>query len=899
MNRSTLLIRSISNLLAKPLIESYSSKSTLFQKLSQSRKLTSTTSPDSLNGLLNDIPFNNQYHNYPRLTARQTALRTAPPKEAQMLVRDFIDDSLYNPNYGYFSKQAVIFSPQYDIDFSNIKDNLEFMNLVASKYEEFENSLNDKDKKVAKQIWHTSTELFKPWYGYAFAKYIVNEYKLGGNPQHDLIIYELGAGNGTLMLNILDYIQKFEPAIYKKTRYRVVEISSMLAERQKSIQNFHQVVNVHNCVEIINKNIFDWDEPVDEPCFFLACEVLDNFAHDVIRYNFSNEKPVQGIVVSNERGEYQEIYEPVNDPLIMRYLSLRNKTMYKTPALQKRILRLLRNKLPLAPNLTQPEFIPTKLLLFLDILKEYFPKHRLVISDFYKLPDSIQGIDAPVVQTRYQHTMIPCSTYMVHPGWFDIFFPTNFELMKDIYQLVCRSGRAESEKIKVLQQKEFLKRYADLTKTQTKSGENPMLITKPKLTTIPITVSLPPSNFSENPKEKFLTYLPHNGFNNQRDALINAIMLSYITNRTLLMPPILINYYPQKTTFHPLYDALNEAVIAKKYRKEHCYKDDYNDGNDANIFSPHSFCDNSLYSKYDEFNMLNWDQVFDLSEIKKHVKMINRGYDFSLEGLKYNFNIGDDDTHLFIENINYEFEFFDNDKSIRRIHENFEKKFLISDLIKVDKKLLHFTSLYNINKIVLENQDNMKFRQFIHNKLMINEPNILNISNGIIKKLGGKGNYVGIHLRAFDGFFKAIVEYNKELLFTDLMKYLVKSDLLRKSKKFFKYNLEECVANNVPIVYIASDSKDPKLKLRKFYKSIPCVFSLIDFTKDFENIAFSSSDYDEGTDLKSFYVPVIDLLVAAHGNAFFGTPKSAFSMAGVEINNLYHGKDAIPLNLIS
>ena len=185
---------------------------------------------------------------------------------------------------------------------------------------------------------------------------------------------------------------------------------------------------------------------------------------------------MQGVVVVNDKGEYEEIYEPVSDPLITRYLNLRNRTTYKTPALQKRLYRRVRNKLPLAPNLTQPEFIPTKMLLFLDVLKDYFPQHRLVISDFYKLPDSIQGIDAPVVQTRYQHTMVPCSTYMVHPGWFDIFFPTNFELLKDIYQLVCRSGRAESEKIKVLQQKEFLKRYADLSRTQTKSGENPILM---------------------------------------------------------------------------------------------------------------------------------------------------------------------------------------------------------------------------------------------------------------------------------------------------------------------------------------------------------------------------------------------------------------------------------------
>src|SRR5437763_3285288 len=148
MNCSSLISRSFSNLV---------SKNRPALSLFLSRNLTS----DSLNGLLNDIPLNTEYLDYPRLTARQMALRTTPPKESQMLVRDFIDDSLYNPNYGYFSKQATIFSPQSDFYFNGIKDNLEFMNLVGNKYQEFEDSLNIKDNKVAKQIWHTSTELFK------------------------------------------------------------------------------------------------------------------------------------------------------------------------------------------------------------------------------------------------------------------------------------------------------------------------------------------------------------------------------------------------------------------------------------------------------------------------------------------------------------------------------------------------------------------------------------------------------------------------------------------------------------------------------------------------------------------------------------------------------------------
>lgn len=77
-----------------------------------------------------------------------------------MLVRDFIDDSLYHPSYGYFSKQAVIFSPETDFEFDKIKDHMEFLSIIAEKYKEIEDDMDVRDE-VARQVWHTPTELFK------------------------------------------------------------------------------------------------------------------------------------------------------------------------------------------------------------------------------------------------------------------------------------------------------------------------------------------------------------------------------------------------------------------------------------------------------------------------------------------------------------------------------------------------------------------------------------------------------------------------------------------------------------------------------------------------------------------------------------------------------------------
>jgi hypothetical protein len=44
-----------------------------------------------------------------RLGMQDLLQRRSPPTNARVLVRDFIHDSLYNPTYGYFSKQAYIY----------------------------------------------------------------------------------------------------------------------------------------------------------------------------------------------------------------------------------------------------------------------------------------------------------------------------------------------------------------------------------------------------------------------------------------------------------------------------------------------------------------------------------------------------------------------------------------------------------------------------------------------------------------------------------------------------------------------------------------------------------------------------------------------------------------------
>nr|VWO97449.1 PvdL [Ganoderma boninense] len=419
-----------------------------------------------------------------------------------MLVRDFIEDSLYNPNYGYFSKQVNIFTAPDPIDLNTVRNTTEF------------------EAEVTRRV----IEGRKPWYGRAIAQCLVSEYLLKYFPYEDFVIYEIGAGNGTLALDILDYLREDYPDVYDRTRYNIIEISENLASLQRQ-----KLCEVHPCVTVHNKSIFRWDTREPAPCYFLAMEVIDNFAHDLIRHDLRTLEPYQGIVTIDKHGDFSSYYTKVTDPLISSFLALRRYLNHPPPI--SRLLKLsstfrtFYTNLPFAPNLSAPEFIPTRLLTLLRTLRRNFPRHRLLLSDFSSLPDTIPGVNAPVVQTRYQNTTVPCETLFVRQGYFDIFFPTNFENLRDMYEHILAQplrtadgaprltplsttasplaegnsffssyqpktrrppmdGVASSSGLPVGERKsqvythqEFMETYADVRRTRLRSGENPLLDT--------------------------------------------------------------------------------------------------------------------------------------------------------------------------------------------------------------------------------------------------------------------------------------------------------------------------------------------------------------------------------------------------------------------------------------
>ncbi|QPG72844.1 hypothetical protein FOA43_000146 [Brettanomyces nanus] len=442
------------------------------------------------------------FERYPLTDSRKLKKRTRRPKNVKMLTSDFIEDSLYNPKYGYFSREVVIFQPDEPFNYKNLKGRDDFLDQWLKAYNKYdkervakfpqskiktekENAVDNlvskstnitgkKDVQIEKpslQLWHTPTELFQPYYGEALAKYILINYKLNQYPYNDLIIYEIGAGNGTLMLNILDFLERNEPEVYKRTKYRIVEISSKLFNKQSS-----RLIRHMDKVEVINKSFLDWDTLVDEPCFVVALEVFDNLAHDAVRYDINTNKPYQGYVVVDEHNDFREFYSPDLEPWTAHFLKSRElsdipiSSIPEHPVNQLSVVMKLKNSLnPLRNDLTGAEYVPTRLLKLFEILRNYFPNHQLLASDFSTLNEANRGYNAPVVQTMLHDNMVNVDSYMCDQGYFDILFPTDFAVINGLYKQVV--GKISN----TCTHEDFLKVWGDIEATTTKSGENPML----------------------------------------------------------------------------------------------------------------------------------------------------------------------------------------------------------------------------------------------------------------------------------------------------------------------------------------------------------------------------------------------------------------------------------------
>jgi hypothetical protein len=439
----------------------------------------------------------------------------------EMIMRDYIENKLYYENEGYYSNISKCFNDYLPI--GRLQMPLEF-----NKMRGISDYAKELNTKYPKSTWLTSSELLKPYFGYAVGNHILKNKKKGSN----IKILEVGCGMGGAIDSILEFLKKFSIKDYKEVEYVGFEMTESMSQSTKELLiNNHPELYKNEQITIFNNSLYDLDKQnnYDEEIFILGLNFVDSIGHDRVKFPnkiqnnlvssykdfvYNNDGKVgikkfleeflkenndfiQESHVVNLDGNLKEIYKPLEDHLVKEMLSY-----YFMPYEEKcqiigqsfleiekarinsnedwflKVLKALFNIKGFGNNV----WLPTNCIKFFETIKNRFPYHKLILMDFDFIPTKFFGCDyfgrnSPAVYSIKENSY----DSITHKSIFDsyqtvgkpvnVYFPVDFDLLQLMYCIITRKNSS------INKHKYFMKENSMDEWSETKSGFNPLLDT--------------------------------------------------------------------------------------------------------------------------------------------------------------------------------------------------------------------------------------------------------------------------------------------------------------------------------------------------------------------------------------------------------------------------------------
>ena len=453
--------------------------------------------------------------------------------------------------------------------------------------------------------------------------------------------------------------------------------------------------------------------------------------------------------------------------------------------------------------------------------------------------------------------------------------------------------------------------------------------------------------------EKFLSYLPHSGFHNQRIALENALVLARLLNRTLLVPPIRFGH---RAIPHRNFTVLQQALDAN-YTAYLCQLSENATNRNDTIFLDFSAiserCAPKSKRKPLAYAYLPWGWITDFDSIRQLQPTIqtfgSTHFWLSFSRLHPHAN----DVLIIPDTSKYQYHFTDEivldptSDLMTFTNATYSEDITLSSLADHPAKLIQLGSLFGSRRLKLSDPIHKAIRKQIRRHMNLRHPLLHNLSVDITAKISGPGSgsgFLGAHLRCNDGYFlETAIEHSRmlwwklvygilglsiertrqlelDLLITrnsswslPLRRFIKPSnspvhlpfdsrslaldvDLTKKCKG--KLHTDPDLERlNVPL-FIATDSKDPHTDehLSLFRQTFPCIFFLGDFPQELERIG-SIRDPISGMEIGNMLVPFLDAMVVSRATRVVGTPHSTFSWYVQDVLwRVNHGLDIVERN---
>ncbi|KIM33444.1 hypothetical protein M408DRAFT_309739 [Serendipita vermifera MAFF 305830] len=400
-----------------------------------------------------------------------------------------------------------------------------------------------------------------------------------------------------------------------------------------------------------------------------------------------------------------------------------------------------------------------------------------------------------------------------------------------------------------------------------------------------------------NLSSQFLAYLPHSGFHNQRIELENAIVLSIILNRTLVLPLARLGAHP--LPYKPLDELLEKYSLSDKSRLSHCFTAD----TAAN--STVKEC-----RKFERYTHVSWQDIIDVSLLTDMGLNLVERWNFRQTWLRDTLQLSPSDIYWLKDSDAYEIQIYDNgndethqDKYIRRVN--------IPELRDATRSypLLHFGTLFGSSRLRLSIRAHKALQDQVRNAMAFANPYLIGLSDDLVAALGGPDTYFSVHLRVGDGLFAENAVRNSHTMWKKLLSSAhglsdeviagIQSQTIPippTSQSLFNpgyHNVALQAPDHRPCdvtgantdspslstnLFIATDARSPRKHpaLQPFLSSHPCLYFISDFPQVKSELAQIVNPLDH-TPMERFFLPFLDALVASRSATVIGTPESTFS----------------------
>lgn len=433
-------------------------------------------------------------------------------------------------------------------------------------------------------------------------------------------------------------------------------------------------------------------------------------------------------------------------------------------------------------------------------------------------------------------------------------------------------------------------------------------INTPRSSVVPAT----PESVNSLPQgadERYLSYLPHSGFHNQRIALENALVLANLLNRTLILPPARLG---KPLHYSPFALLRNESMLATKENLAHC----------ALQSGQSNITEECLEAN--SWTTISWQKLVNVSDIPVRYIESRELQDGIIEKL----GLEPKDVFTLPDETMYNLRFVDvpiaalKEEDIQTALAQ-SRSFYGARILHIDnlrarsERLIEVGTLFGTSRLWLSNPENVRLRHLVRSRMVFQNFHVRMVADKIGSIMGK--NWLGAHIRIGDGAFKTQAESNVREIWRKLIskpglefkngsvpgawKALESNSDLYSNKGFggtseypqhptwacletFQHSSRmQFKGVRVPL-YISTDTQNPRQDpvLAPLLGYFPCAFFLEDFvghvSQDGQDIFDELSNLrgdDDGLELLRFFIPLIDAMVVGKARRFVGTRRSTFS----------------------